>query len=67
MAKRLKVYATYTFSTSPHSCYRTTQWRTEHKCRPGRRPHMPTFQEKNCWSGPKKTSTNSPKFLTTFF
>src|SRR6218665_1880857 len=36
------------------------QWRTEHKCRPGRRPQMSPFQE-------KKLSTNSHKFLTTLF
>src|SRR6218665_2315404 len=29
MAKWLKVYATYTFSTSPHSCYRTTLLNTK--------------------------------------
>src|SRR6218665_315044 len=44
---------------SPYSCVRgLRQWRTEHKCRPGRRREMPPFQE--------KMSSNSPEFLTTF-
>jgi len=29
MAKWLKIYATYTFFTSPHSCYRTTLLNTK--------------------------------------
>jgi len=30
-----------------HLCSPHVQWRTEHKCRPGRRPEMPPFQGKN--------------------
>jgi len=29
MGKWLKLYSTYTFSTSPHSCYRTTLLNTK--------------------------------------
>jgi len=40
MEKLLKFYATYTFSTSPHSCYRTTLSNTK----------VPNFtvSEENC-------------------
>ena len=47
-----------------HSSY--FQWRTEHKCRPGRWPQMPPFQEKKI-SLAEKMSTKTQKFLTTLF
>src|SRR6218665_1242444 len=37
------------------------QWRTEHKCRPGRRPQMPPFQEKFCC--PAQTNVNQTFLL----
>src|SRR6218665_3943401 len=42
------------------------QWRIEHKCRQGRRPQTAPFQE-FFYLSRKKMSTNTPKFLTTFF
>ena len=35
---------------------RYKQWRTEHKCRPGRRPQMPPFQQKRFLSGAKNVN-----------
>ena len=36
------------------------QWLTEHKCRPGRRPQMPPFQE-NCFDLRRKKCQTNPK------
>src|SRR6218665_1931347 len=42
------------------------QWRTEHKCRPGRRPQMPPIQEKH-FSPPEKNVNQFANISDDFF